>query len=102
VASQPPSTGVGAPCLARATGERLRLRAGDATRIGRALDNDIVLEDASVSRHHAVIEARNGSHVLRDLGSQNGTWLASNRVNETPLNTGDAIRLGDVSLIFYA
>ncbi|MGO9268310.1 MAG: FHA domain-containing protein [Candidatus Binataceae bacterium] len=102
-ASPAPSTGVGAPCLARATGERLRLRAGgDATRIGRALDNDIVLEDASVSRHHAVIEARNGSHVLRDLGSQNGTWLASNRVNETPLNTGDPIRLGDVSFTFYA
>jgi pSer/pThr/pTyr-binding forkhead associated (FHA) protein len=97
-----PSTASAGPCLTRATGERLRLRAVDATRIGRALDNDIVLEDASVSRHHAVIEARNGSHVLRDLGSQNGTWLASNRVNETPLNTGDVIRLGDVSFTFYA
>ncbi len=102
VASPAPSTASAGPCLARATGERLRLRAGDATRIGRALDNDIVVEDASVSRHHAVIEARNGSHVLRDLGSQNGTWLASKRVNETPLNTGDAIRLGDVSFTFYA
>ena len=73
------ATAADGPCLARATGERLRLRVSDATRIGRALDNDIVLEDASVSRHHAVIESRNGGHVLRDLGSQNGTWLADNR-----------------------
>jgi pSer/pThr/pTyr-binding forkhead associated (FHA) protein len=92
----------GAPCLARPTGERLLLRADTPTRIGRALDNDIVLEDASVSRHHAVIEARNGSHVLRDLGSQNGTWLAARRVSEAPLGPGDAIRLGDVNLTFHA
>jgi pSer/pThr/pTyr-binding forkhead associated (FHA) protein len=92
----------GAPCLARATGERLPLRSDSPTRIGRALDNDIVLEDASVSRHHAVIEAHNGAHVLRDLGSQNGTWLAARRVSEAPLGSGDAIRLGDVNLTFHA
>jgi pSer/pThr/pTyr-binding forkhead associated (FHA) protein len=92
----------GAPCLARATGERLPLREDSPTRIGRALDNDIVLEDASVSRHHAVIEAHNGAHVLRDLGSQNGTWLAARRVSEASLGSGDAIRLGDVSLTFHA
>lgn len=102
VASPAAAPIAGGPYLARATGERLRLGAGGATRIGRALDNDIVLEDASVSRHHAVIEARNGSHVLRDLGSQNGTWLASNRISEAPLATGDAVRLGDVSLTFHA
>jgi len=96
------ATAADGPCLARATGERLRLRVSDATRIGRALDNDIVLEDASVSRHHAVIESRNGGHVLRDLGSQNGTWLADNRVSEANLATGDAVRLGDVRLTFYA
>jgi len=97
----PPSS-KGTLCLARASGERLRLSPGEATRIGRALDNDIVLEDASVSRHHAVIESRNGSHLVRDLGSQNGTWLADNRVNEAPLAPGDALRLGDVVLTFYA
>ena len=101
-ASPAPSTPAGGPCLARATGERIRLRVGDATRIGRALDNDIVLEDASISRHHAVIEPRNGGHVLRDLGSQNGTWLAHNRIDEVPLATGAAIRVGDVIFTFYA
>jgi pSer/pThr/pTyr-binding forkhead associated (FHA) protein len=90
------------PCLARTSGERMRLRSGEPTRIGRALDNDIVIADASVSRHHALIESRNGHHVLRDLGSQNGTWLASRRVEEASLATGDAIRLGDVNLTFYA
>src|SRR5581483_11491823 len=37
------------PCLIRSDGERLNLRVGAATRIGRALDNDLVLNDASVS-----------------------------------------------------
>jgi pSer/pThr/pTyr-binding forkhead associated (FHA) protein len=95
-------TAADGPCLTRATGERLRLRADTETRIGRALDNDIVVADVSVSRHHAIIESRNGGHVLRDLGSQNGTWLADNRVTEVALTPGDAVRLGDVPFTFYA
>ena len=76
-------------------GQQFVLRAGTATRIGRALDNDIVVSDASVSRHHASIEYRHGGFVVRDLGSQNGTWLAGQRVSEVPLGGGDALRLGD-------
>jgi pSer/pThr/pTyr-binding forkhead associated (FHA) protein len=74
---------------------------GTSTRIGRATDNDIVVSDASVSRHHASIEYRNGSFVLRDLGSQNGTWLGGQRVTEAPLGGGDALRLGDASFTFH-
>jgi pSer/pThr/pTyr-binding forkhead associated (FHA) protein len=100
--SQVAAASTDGPCLTRASGERLQLRADIPTRIGRALDNDIVLADASISRHHAVIESHNGSHVLRDLGSQNGTWLANSRVTEASLAPGDAVRLGDVALTFYA
>jgi pSer/pThr/pTyr-binding forkhead associated (FHA) protein len=90
----------GAPCLVRTDGERLAIKVGAPTRIGRALDNEIVLNDASISRHHAVIETRNGAYVIRDLGSQNGTWLADQRITEASLNGRTTLRLGDVVLSF--
>jgi pSer/pThr/pTyr-binding forkhead associated (FHA) protein len=90
------------PYLSAADGGRFAIRASTATHIGRALDNDIVLNDSSVSRHHATIEARNGSFTLRDLGSQNGTWLHGDRITEVALDNGDALRLGDAVLTFHA
>jgi pSer/pThr/pTyr-binding forkhead associated (FHA) protein len=96
----PVASASASPHLVRADGERLLLKIGAPTRIGRALDNEIVLNDASVSRHHAVIEARNGAYVIRDLESQNGTWLADRRITEAPLGGGMALRLGDVVLTF--
>ena len=88
--------------LLGAGGQQFALRPGAPTRIGRALDNDIVVGDGSVSRHHASIEYRNGGFVLRDLGSQNGTWVGGQRVTESPLGLGDALRLGDASFTFHA
>jgi len=88
--------------LVNAGGQRFPLRADAPTRIGRALDNDIVVSDASVSRHHASIECRNGSYLLRDLGSQNGTWLGDRRVTEASLAGGDTLRLGDALFTFHA
>jgi pSer/pThr/pTyr-binding forkhead associated (FHA) protein len=88
--------------LVNAAGQQFAVRTDAPTRIGRALDNDIVVSDASVSRHHASIECRNGSFVLRDLGSQNGTWLGERRVTEAPLTRGDTLRLGDALFTFHA
>ena len=88
--------------LLDAAGQQFALRPRAPTRIGRALDNDIVVGDASVSRHHASIEYRNEGFMLRDLGSQNGTWVADQRVTEAPLVRGDALRLGDALFTFHA
>lgn len=103
--AQPPiqaaGTG-GGPCLLAVDGTRFNVKAGATTQIGRALDNDIVVNDASVSRHHANIETRNGAYVLRDLGSQNGSWLSGQRVTEAPLDDGDAVKLGDAVFTFHA
>ncbi len=82
-------------------GQQFALRHGATIRIGRALDNDIVVGDASVSRHHASIEYRNGGFLLRDLGSQNGTWVDGKRVIEASLAGGDAFRLGDAVFTFH-
>jgi pSer/pThr/pTyr-binding forkhead associated (FHA) protein len=88
--------------LLDAGGRQFALRPGAPTRIGRAPDNDVVIRDASVSRHHASIEYRNGGFVLRDLGSQNGTWVGGQRVSEGPLGRGDVLRLGDATFTFHA
>jgi pSer/pThr/pTyr-binding forkhead associated (FHA) protein len=87
--------------LLNSGGEQLFLRSGATTLIGRAISNDIVVSEASVSRHHASIEYRNGGFVLHDLGSHNGTWLGGQRVTEALLSGGDALRLGDALFTFH-
>lgn len=64
--------------------------------IGRADDNLLVLDDASVSGHHAEIEQTEKGLVLRDLGSTNGTKVNDLPVTEAVLNDGDAICFGSV------
>jgi ABC transport system ATP-binding/permease protein len=56
--------------------------AGRSLSIGREQGNDIVLDDALVSRHHAVLDPHgpHGTAVLRDLGSFNGTFVNGHRV----------------------
>ena len=92
----------GTPRLVGSSGESFAVRAIAITQIGRALDNDIVVNDASVSRHHASIEARNGNFMVRDLGSQNGTWLHGERVTEAALDNGDTLKFGDAVFTFNA
>jgi pSer/pThr/pTyr-binding forkhead associated (FHA) protein len=87
--------------LAGVNGDRFVIRSGATTRIGRALDNDIVVTDASVSRHHATIETSNGSYRLRDLGSQNGTFVGGERITEASLGNGAAVRIGDAAFTFH-
>ena len=66
-----------------------------ATRIGRLGDNDIVLEDSKVSRHHAVIVDTGSSFVISDLRSANGVEVGGERVRGTAtLSDGDCIRIG--------
>ncbi len=43
--------------------------------LGRSADNDIVLEDAEISRHHARIRGSGDNWILEDLGSTNGTYV---------------------------
>jgi pSer/pThr/pTyr-binding forkhead associated (FHA) protein len=68
--------------------------------IGRALDNDIILEDARVSRHHAQLRRRYGRYVLYDLGSSGGTQINGYPVEECVLHAGDIISLAGVQIIY--
>ncbi len=63
---------------------------GDAITIGRSSDSSLVIKDDYTSTHHARLELRAGSWILRDLDSTNGTLLAGSRVQAptpVPLNT---------------
>ena len=64
------------------------------TRFGRLPDNDIVLDDKRVSRHHAEVTQQSGRWILRDTGSTNGTAVNGKIVREAILKPGDRISLG--------
>ena len=74
-------------------GRRLLLD-GAVVTIGRAVDNDLVLDDQRVSRHHARLQARRGVLVLTDLQSANGSRVNGVAITEVALGAGDRIELG--------
>ena len=82
-----------APCLHTEDGRRFALQA-DVTSLGRALDNEIVISDSRVSRYHAEIRRDGDGHLLRDLGSTNGTAVAGKRITEHRIAPGDDVSLG--------
>ncbi len=89
------------PSLVDTSGQPYPVRTGTVTRIGRALDNEIVVSHSSVSRHHASIENSNGVFAVKDLSSQNGTFVGNRRVTEpTRVSDGDSVRFGDAQFIF--
>ncbi len=71
-------------------------------RIGRHSDNELVLPDSTISRQHAEIADRsgNGSFVLRDLDSRNGTIVNGVRITEHRLRDGDRIVIGQTVMEF--
>ncbi len=68
-------------------------------RIGRGLENDVVLEGLSVSRSHARL-IQDGGLVVEDLGSRNGVFVNGERVQRRPVAPGDVIRLGAAEVRF--
>ncbi|MCB9738087.1 MAG: sigma 54-interacting transcriptional regulator [Deltaproteobacteria bacterium] len=67
--------------------------------VGSAPDNDVVVEDLSVSRTHLKIEGERGGFRIKDLGSKNGTWMAGCRLVEGLLTGPTTLRLGQVDLL---
>ena len=64
-------------------------------RIGRAADNDLVVDDLIVSRRHAELRAlADGTYEIVDLGSHNGTYLNGQPVVRAPMGPGDIVGIG--------
>lgn len=68
--------------------------------IGRGLDNDFVIDDPRVSRHHAQITFRHSHYLLRDLRSTNGTFINREAIEAAVLAPGDVVSIGGFELLF--
>ena len=66
--------------------------------VGRSTYCDIVLSDSTVSRRHARLISRDGSWILQDLDSKNGSYLNGHRVGRSELRPGDRLFLGEAAL----
>jgi hypothetical protein len=94
----PPALHVGvAPTVVLTTGPRRSpIAAPGPVTVGRALDNDIILDDPSVSRHHARFVVRGQHWLLEDLSSLHGSYVNTRQVTAAMLRPGDRVRFGAV------
>lgn len=72
----------------------------DIIKIGRLEDNDIIISDPSVSRHHAELSREGPTYIIRDLGSTNGSKINQSPMKEAILEDEDCITLGKTDFIF--
>ena len=80
---------------------RVRFDLGGAViSIGRASDNDVIVDDPEVSRHHCQLKLQHGAYSLADLGSRNGSWINGQPVSEVALGPGDVIQIGSTEIEF--
>jgi hypothetical protein len=68
--------------------------------IGRASDNDVIVDDPMVSRHHCQLKLEHGAYSFTDLGSRNGSTVNGQPVSTVALGPGDVIRVGDTEIEF--
>lgn len=68
--------------------------------IGRASDNDVIVDDPLVSRHHCQLKLQHGAYGFADLGSRNGSFVNGQAVSEIALGPGDLIQIGETTIEF--
>jgi pSer/pThr/pTyr-binding forkhead associated (FHA) protein len=73
---------------------------GPLISIGRASDNDVIVDDGLVSRHHCQLKLQHGAYSFADLGSRNGSFVNGQPVSEIALGPGDRIRIGSTEIEF--
>jgi hypothetical protein len=78
--------------------EVIELKPG-LNRLGRSSRNDFEIDHHSISRFHAEIELNEEWMFVRDMDSSNGVFVNGEQVEECPLESGQILRLGDVSML---
>src|SRR5512139_1688414 len=75
---------------------------GDQLTIGRDSTNEIVINDAEVSRRHARLTFQGGKYVLEDLGSTNGTFVNGQRLSgPRVLKAGEVVSFGEQIVLVF-
>lgn len=72
----------------------------ELTSVGRHPETDIFLDDVTVSRRHAEFVREPSGIAVRDLGSLNGTYIGTRRVDYQLLASGDELQIGRFKLLF--
>src|SRR5690348_1488636 len=93
---------MGAEIELEGNGTRVRIPlTADRVTVGKATENDIAVDDSTVSHMHAVLERFPAGWCVNDIGSSNGTWLNGERVwSQQRLRDGDELRVGSTRLVF--
>jgi len=78
---------------------RIELESNHSYRLGSRQDNDIVVDQRDVSRHHAILRVLDGSFHITDLSSKNGTFVNGSRVVSSTFHCGDMINLSSARLV---
>lgn len=73
----------------------------DEITVGRDTRADILLDDATVSRQHAVFRRSETGYIIEDAGSLNGTYVNMERVDSAPLQNGDSIMIGKFRMLYF-
>lgn len=79
--------------------QRFELANDRSYRIGSRPDNDVVLEQDDVSRHHAILRVRDTSFHITDLNSKNGTYVNGRRTAAASFECGDLVNLSSARLV---
>ncbi len=68
--------------------------------VGRGISADVIVNDPALSRIHFLIEREGQEYLLKDLNSQNGTWVDGRRAGSTRLHHHDCILAGRTIFLF--
>jgi pSer/pThr/pTyr-binding forkhead associated (FHA) protein len=73
------------------------------TTIGRAVGNDVRLDDPGVSDFHVLLQIQGGDLIVNDLSATTGSFVNERKVSGSrPVSAGDTLRLGDTVMTFQA
>jgi hypothetical protein len=78
-------------------GLSLELKPG-RNHLGRTANNELVIEDETVSSRHCEIVVEQNTITVRDLNSTNGTFVAGKRITESRIEDGQALKVGDIEM----
>ena len=81
------------------SGETFTLE-GDRVGVGRGPENEVFLDDVTVSRRHAELTRDGNVFTIRDLGSLNGTFVNRRRIESSVLEDDDEVQIGKYRMTF--